>query len=298
MKFSIVTPSFNMDPWIGRAIESVISQEGDFEIEYILSDGGSTDRTGAILEDSRARLTRGEWPVRCQALTMTSFSAKDEGTFDAINKGFARATGAIYTWADADNTYDPGALQAVAKTFETFPDVMWVHAVTDGMNDRWEKTARGTCRIYRQDWLRLGIYSQEAYATAQNGMFWRSELWKKAGPIPTTFRISGDYWLWIRMAEHAPLWALNVAIGSFMRREGQLHTSASFKAERWQARPHRSLSAWKARVFFSLQSRLGKRFEKVFVRLYPIFFTREPHPGYIDIVDGLPVKKTPQSYIC
>jgi len=36
MKFSIVTPTYNMERWIAETIESVLSQEGDFEIEYII----------------------------------------------------------------------------------------------------------------------------------------------------------------------------------------------------------------------------------------------------------------------
>ena len=45
MKFSIITPVYNGEKYITETIESVLSQEGDFEIEYIIQDGGSTDQT-------------------------------------------------------------------------------------------------------------------------------------------------------------------------------------------------------------------------------------------------------------
>ena len=48
MKFSIITPAYNMERWISKTIKSVLTQEGDFEIEYILADGGSTDNTVKI----------------------------------------------------------------------------------------------------------------------------------------------------------------------------------------------------------------------------------------------------------
>jgi len=298
MKFSIVAPVYNMEPWIAKAIESVLMQEGDFEIEYIMQDGASKDKTVEIFNGYKTKIDSGDIKIRCNGIQMKSFSEKDSGTFDAINKGFKHATGDIYTWADGDNTYDPGALNAIAETFKSFPEIQWVHAVTDVINDKWEKVANGQCRIYRQDWLALGIYSKEAYPTAQNGIFWRKELWKKVQPIPSTYRVSGDYWLWIQMAQHAPMWTINITIGNFMRREGQLHTSKSFKTERLQARPRRSLTAWKVRLFFSLQSRLGISFEKFFIWLYPILFVRDPRPEYITMVDGVPTKKSANSYVC
>lgn len=301
IKFSLIAPVFNTEPWIAKSIESVLMQEGDFEIEYILQDGASTDNTVAIFESYREKLERGEYPIRCRRITMRTFSEKDSGPFDAINKGFAQATGNIYTWADGDNTYIPGALNAIAKTFAAFPEIQWVHGITNKMNERWEPISRGHCYYFRQDWLALGIYSQEAYPTAQNGIFWRRELWEKVGPIPAGYRVSGDYWLWIQMAKRAHMWALNIPIGYFMTRVGQAHTLGGYKEEQWVARPRRSLRAWGARLFFSPQSRLARIFpksEKFFLWLYPIIFMRNSHPEYIDFVNGAPVKKRARSYIC
>jgi glycosyltransferase involved in cell wall biosynthesis len=301
MKFSLIAPVRNMEPWITKSIESILTQEGDFEIEYILQDGASTDRTVAIFEEYRAKLENGEISVHCRGIVMKSFSEKDNGPFDAINKGFTHATGDVCTWADGDNTYIPGALNAIAKTFSAFPEIRWVNGITNTMNDRFEPLSHGPCRIFRQDWLTLGIYSQEAYPTAQNGIFWRRELWEKVAPIPKEFHISGDYWLWIQMAKRTPLWSLNVPIGYFMRRSGQAHTLGGYKEEQWLARPHRSLRAWGARLFFSPQSRITRIFpnlESFFLWLYPLIFIHAAHPEYIDIVDDVPVKKRARSYTC
>src|SRR4051812_12030764 len=92
-KFTIVTPSLNQAPYIAETIESVISQEGDFEIEYFVMDGGSNDGSVAIIEDYAGRLQRGEWPVRCRNIQMHVRSEADRGQSDAINKGLRRATG-------------------------------------------------------------------------------------------------------------------------------------------------------------------------------------------------------------
>ncbi|MEK7628438.1 MAG: glycosyltransferase [Patescibacteria group bacterium] len=298
MKFSIVTPSYNMETWISRTIESIVTQEGDFELEYILADGNSTDRTVALFEEYRARIERKELPVRCRQITMKSFSEKDSGTFDAINKGFACATGDVYTWADADNTYTPGALEAVRKTFDTFPDIAWVHGVSGAMNNRWEETASGTCRLYREKWLREGVYGMESYPVAQNGCFWRAALWKKVGPIPTELRVAGDYWLWQRMARHASMWSLDVNLGTFMRRPGQLHTQGGYRAEQWSVRPKRSLAAWQARIFFTPQSRAPKFLQPFFLWLYSVLYIHGEKPEYIAFENGVPKVVRARSFIC
>lgn len=56
MKFSIVTPSFNQAQFIPQTIDSVISQTGDFNIEYFVMDGGSTDNTIKILKKYELQL--------------------------------------------------------------------------------------------------------------------------------------------------------------------------------------------------------------------------------------------------
>jgi glycosyltransferase involved in cell wall biosynthesis len=51
LRFSIVTPSFNQARFIRRTVDSVLGQQGDFGLEYLVVDGGSTDGTAAILEE-------------------------------------------------------------------------------------------------------------------------------------------------------------------------------------------------------------------------------------------------------
>ena len=57
LRISIVTPSYNHAQFIGRTIDSVLGQHGNFELDYRVIDGGSTDGTVGLLESYGPRLT-------------------------------------------------------------------------------------------------------------------------------------------------------------------------------------------------------------------------------------------------
>ena len=59
MKFTIITPSFNQGSVIGETLHSVLSQRGDFELEYLVVDGGSSDQTVNELKRFEALVKRG-----------------------------------------------------------------------------------------------------------------------------------------------------------------------------------------------------------------------------------------------
>ena len=100
MKISIITPSFEQAEFLERTIESVLCQQGDFELEYLVIDGGSRDGSVEILQRYGDQL---QW-----------VSEPDGGQGDAINKGMARASGDVLAYLNSDDVYRPGALAAVA----------------------------------------------------------------------------------------------------------------------------------------------------------------------------------------
>lgn len=107
MKFSIITPSYNMSDWLKLCVSSVADQK-EVEFEHIVQDAGSSDGTVRWLEqDSRVR----------------AFIEKDSGMYDAINRGLRRATGDILAYINCDEQYLPGALAKVGDFFKSNPDV-------------------------------------------------------------------------------------------------------------------------------------------------------------------------------
>jgi glycosyltransferase involved in cell wall biosynthesis len=107
MKFSIVTPSFRNSNWLKLCIASVADQQG-VEVEHIVQDSCSDDGTQDWLPgDPRVK----------------AFIEKDQGMYDAVNRGYKRATGDILAYLNCDEQYLPGGLKAVHDFFEDNPDV-------------------------------------------------------------------------------------------------------------------------------------------------------------------------------
>src|SRR5262249_42300420 len=113
---TVVTPSFNQGRFIAETIESVLGQ-GYPRLEFIVIDGGSTDNTVEILKSYGDRL---RW-----------VSEPDDGQADAVNKGVALGSGEIVGWLNSDDTYAPGALQTIGRTFSTRSDLAVVYGDAD-----------------------------------------------------------------------------------------------------------------------------------------------------------------------
>ncbi|WP_128545217.1 glycosyltransferase family 2 protein [Larkinella soli] len=107
-KLSVVTPSYNQADYLERTILSVLNQNYP-NLEYFIMDGGSTDGSVEIIRKYERYLAG--W-----------VSEKDKGQVDAINKGFRRATGDLVGFQNSDDTFAPGAFQAVAEAVRKHPD--------------------------------------------------------------------------------------------------------------------------------------------------------------------------------
>lgn len=301
MKFTIVTPSYNLEKWLPATIESVISQQGDFEIEYIIVDGGSTDQSVKIAREYADKIKIGTFPIACRTVTMLCVEEKNTGMYEAINRGFARATGDIYAWINSDDTYEKGAFESLQKCFENISKAQWVKGITSTIDENGTTIRKGIAKIYHQDWLAKGIYGQEAYFVEQDSVFWRAGLWKKIGGMPATYRRAADYWLWMEFARHAPLYSLNKSVSSFRKREGQLSKSVDlYKEEQKLIRPTTSLSGFLARLFFATRARITKPLpflEFAFKISYPILFAFKVPVRYVELKNGVPIEKKAFSYI-
>jgi glycosyltransferase involved in cell wall biosynthesis len=283
MRISIVTPAFNSATYITETIESVLSQEGDFEIEYILADGASSDQTVIIFNSYKEKLERGEYQVHCKKITMQAFSEKDRGMYDAINKGFALATGEVYAWINSDDYYLPKAFDAVARIFQDYPDVRWISGVSEVV----EEDGSIQCppiMIYNQSWLAGGIHGTVAPFVLQNAVFWRDSLSKKAGPIHAGYKLAGDYALWVTFAKITPLYVFDKVVSRFRKREGQLSGAMDkYRSEQAHIIPKQGLKRELIKIFFWTRARAPAMVRPVWDCLYGVLFVGSKMPYYIHI---------------
>lgn len=114
MKVSIITVTYNSETSIGRTMESVLGQtylNGKAELEYLIIDGKSKDRTVEVAESYRDAFER-------KGVTLRIFSEPDGGIYDAMNKGIRLAQGEVIGILNSDDWYEPDTVEIVADTFE------------------------------------------------------------------------------------------------------------------------------------------------------------------------------------
>ena len=232
MKISIVTPCYNAELYIKDTIESVVRQAGDFEIEYIIKDGGSSDRSIEIAKEYQYRIVNNLYPIQCKAVKIHILTEPDNGMYDAINKGFLRATGDIFAWLNADDIYLDGAFKTIVSVFEKYPEIFWVKGITSYIFEERNLCKYGEFNLYLQEWISLGIYGKVWYFIQQDSVFWRSSLWQYPEGIDSRLKYAGDYSLWIKFSQFYPLFSINAYISCFRVRKGQLsEKSFDYKEE-------------------------------------------------------------------
>jgi len=229
MKITIVTPTFNRADYLNETIESIVTQKGDFELEYIVQDGGSGRELLAVLEQWQSRISGGDFQPGCKRLDFSYFSEPDSGMYDAINKGFARASGDVMAWLNSDDMYHPYALQSVAQIFGKFANIDWITGIPNSFNEQGSRTGFDTFpAAYSRKYLGMGYYNVEYVKSGfnwiqQESTFWRRSLWDRAGgKLDSRYRYAADFHLWKEFVRHTDLVKVYSFIGGFRRHGNQI----------------------------------------------------------------------------
>ncbi len=251
MKISIITPCFNAEKYIAETIESVISQKGDFEIEYLIVDGQSTDKTMAIARDYQGNLEKGSIPIRCKRVRMQCISEKDFGMYDALTKGLAGVTGDIVAYINADDMYLPNSFSTVEEVFHGFPEIKWLTGMPMIFNHKGQITSCHLPFAYPRDWIRKGICGLKLPHIQQESTFWRRELIRTIDPDKLTkHKYAGDFYLWHCFAGLEDLYIVESCLAGFRKHSGQLSDERGKYLEEFRAitEPTHVLDGF--RVFF------------------------------------------------
>jgi glycosyltransferase involved in cell wall biosynthesis len=171
---TVITVVFNGEKFLEETILSVINQNYD-NIEYIIVDGGSTDKSIEIIKKYNHAIDY--W-----------VSERDNGMYHAINKGISCAQGELLNFLNSDDLFDsPKTVQTVVKTYnaEKFECLYGrsKHINSDGKILFLKKPLS-----YKKRYLKtLGLYF------TQPTFFWKYDLMHQTGTINTNYEIAADY---------------------------------------------------------------------------------------------------------
>jgi len=220
MKISVITPSLNQGAFIERTIQSVLGQVGNFELEYIIMDGGSTDDTLDIVGPYQNRLT--------------FISEKDHGQSDAINRGFAIASGDILAWLNSDDTYVPGALSAVAESYRKY-EFYWCFGNCRNIdaNDNEIRRVITRYKMFQSRRYSLSRLLSRDFVS-QPAAFFTKRAFQETGTFDLDLEYTMDYDYWLRLGKRcAPLY-INRFLANF-RWHDQSKNDANYRASAREA---------------------------------------------------------------
>lgn len=172
---TILTPCYNSGKTIEKTLECIENQTYQ-NIEYIIVDGGSTDNTLDLIGKHRSRLPK----------DLTVISEKDNGIYDAMNKGIRLAKGQLIGIVNSDDSYERDTVEQVVDHFGGNQ-----YEVVYGMQRTYLDGREKAVVIYHHDFLpRQMITHPTCFVT--------KGTYEKFGVFDTQYRSAADYDLMLR----------------------------------------------------------------------------------------------------
>ena len=184
MKLSIITVTYNSERTLRDTMESILSQTFQ-DFEYIIVDGASKDATLDIIR---------EYEPRFQG-KMRYVSEPDKGIYDAMNKGFAMATGDVIGILNSDDFFtSDDVLQAVVDGFAgEYVDAVYADIHYVNTDDLTKCVRYYSSSVFRPWMMRFGMIP------AHPSFYCRKAVYDQYGSFDTTYRIAADFEILLRL---------------------------------------------------------------------------------------------------
>jgi glycosyltransferase involved in cell wall biosynthesis len=202
---SIITPTRDQGRFIEQTLRSVAGQTYP-RIEHIVVDGGSSDDTLAILGGFEASHDLRWW------------SEPDDGMYQAVNRGFARAKGDIFAYLNSDDLYFPWSVELAVRSLQAGADLVYGDALL--LDDATGHLRPHFQLPYRREFLlSIGSFAQPA-------TWWRRTLHDRIGGFDETLRSVADLDFYIRATAAGNVTQVREFL-ALMRQHAAMQTIAS-----------------------------------------------------------------------
>lgn len=176
---SVVTPCFNSEKTIEKTLQSVLNQTYQ-NYEYIIIDGKSTDSTLNIIDQYKEKF--GD--------KLKVVSEKDNGIYDAFNKGINLATGELVGIVSSNDYYEPDALENIAKEYNNEK-----YAVIYGMMRTISGEKESSVVIYNHEFINQKMITHPT-------CFVTKKLYNDLGAYSLEYKSSSDYDFMLRISKN------------------------------------------------------------------------------------------------
>ncbi len=203
MKVSIITSCYNSISTLEGTIQSVLSQTYP-NIEFIIVDGLSNDGTIDLIKKYESKIT-------------TYISEKDAGFYDAINKGIKLSTGDVIGLLNSDDVfYDEFVVEKIVQSFQKDNELEAIYGnLLYVEKDKIDQVIR--------NWISKPFKKElflEGWMPPHPTFYIKKECYQKFGVFNTSFKISADYELMLRMlykhaikAKYLPFYFVRMRVG-------------------------------------------------------------------------------------
>ncbi len=189
MKFSIITATYNSEKTINKCLESILNQDYN-NIEIIIVDGNSQDNTSNIIQNYKKSFDN-----------IIFINEKDDGIYDALNKGINRASGDIIGFVHSDDFL--AHLNIISEIYcvmhkgvydGIYGDLMYVSKKNTDKVIRYWKSCQFNDSLINDGWM-----------PAHPTLFLKKEVYDKHGLFDLSYKISSDYDFMLRILKDKSL---------------------------------------------------------------------------------------------
>jgi glycosyltransferase involved in cell wall biosynthesis len=214
--FSIVTPVFNGDRYIEETIKSVINQTID-DYEYIIVDNKSIDNTGKIINRYSSKIDK-------------IISEKDNGMYDALQKGFRYCNGKYFYWLNSDDFLkNSNVLRKLKEFLIKNSELDWVIGKTNFRYEKYNFNLELFPYQYPQSIVKNGYAHNCAWGfIQQESTIFSKKLFYDVGGFKKNYKMAGDYYLWKEFSKKQKPVSVNFSIGVQRKWSGQLQNNLQF----------------------------------------------------------------------